>query len=151
MITLQEEKLEDILDELKPLLESHWEEVAWYKEQIELNPDYDRYLCLERAGCLHIVTARDDGELIGYDVSFIMPNMHYSDHTYACNDIIFLLPSYRHGQLAYDMVKHKESLLREKGVSVATYHMKLAHPFTRLMEATGFETQEYVYSKYIGD
>ena len=41
------ENLRDILEELKPLLKEHWEEVAWYKDKIKLKPDYEKYLGME--------------------------------------------------------------------------------------------------------
>lgn len=151
MITYQQERFIDLIEELKPLLESHWEEVAWYKDKIKLCPDYDRYAELDQIGALHIVTARDEGELVGYDINFVMPHLHYSEHTYAVNDIIFLLPEYRHAGIALEMVEHTEALLAEKGVSVITLHMKLAHPFTQLMEQAGYSAQETIYSKYVGD
>lgn len=150
MITYQVEKLIDIIDELKPLLENHWEEVAWYKDKVKLNPDYDKYLEMDSTSVLHIVTARDEDVLVGYDINFLLPHGHYSDHLYAINDIIFLKPEYRHFGVAQEMVEYAEQELKNLGVSVITFHMKVAHPFHSLMEATGYQTQEYTYSKYIG-
>ena len=151
MITYQEEKLSDILPEMKPLLEEHWEEVAWYKDTIKLNPDYDMYLMMEERGRVHVSTARDDGKLVGYTVNFVAPNPHYSDHVYAVNDIIFLLPEYRHGFTAKGMIDYSEQKLEEMGVSVMTFHMKLANPFTTLLESCGFDCQELLFSKKLGE
>ena len=147
MITYQAESIEKILDELKPLLEKHWEEVAWYKEDIKLNPDYDRYLQLDLMGLIHAVTVRDDGKLVGYNINFINNHPHYKDHTYAVNDIIFLSPEYRKPGLASTLILITEKLLKEIGVSVVTIHMKTDHTFEGLMDHTGFERQEYIYSK----
>lgn len=151
MIVTQEEKFADIIDELRPLNEEHWEEVAWYQDDIKLNPDYNKYKVLEENGMLQTITARAGEELIGYNIHLLSPNLHYSDHKYACNDVIFLLPEYRHGFAAYQLVTLAEASLREKGVSVVTYHMKLDHPFQHLMKTTGHNPQEMIFSKYVGD
>ena len=151
MITYQVEKLETCLEEMKPLLEKHWEEVAWYKDEIDFNPDYDKYYQVEAIGMLHVVTVREDGELIGYNINFINAHLHYSDHKYAVNDIIFLKPEHRHASAAIDLISFTEKELKKLGVSVMTMHMKLAHPFKSLMEHVDFAPQEYVYSKLIGE
>ncbi len=151
MITIKEEKLETCLEEMKPLLDKHWEEVSWYKDEVNFNPDYDKYYQIEKLGMLHVVTVRDDGELVGYNINFINAHLHYSDHKYAVNDIIFLSPEYRSGWNAKGMLDFTEECLKELGVSVVTVHMKTDHPFKSLMERTNFKQQEYIYSKFIGD
>lgn len=145
------EFIKDVLEELKPLLEDHWEEVAWYKDKIKLNPDYEKYIMMQEANSLLFVTARDEGKLVGYNVNFLQYHPHYSDHIFAVNDIIFLHPDYRHGKVAKEMLEGTEELLKHLGVSVVTLHMKPAHPFQTLAEHCGFKQQEYVYSKFIGD
>ena len=151
MITYQQEELRDVLDEMRPLFDKHWEEVAWYKESIKLNPDYDTYLAMAEMGRVVVVTARDEGELVGYNVMFLHTNLHYSDHVYGMNDIIFLHPDYRHSGIAKELIDLMETVLLEKGVSVITYHMKLAHPFESLMEECGFGKQEILFSKRLGE
>lgn len=151
MITYQEEKLKDCLDEMKPLLENHWEEIALNKDKIKLSPNYDQYLVLEDSGMLHIVTVRDEGVLIGYYVSFITPHLHYSDSVYAMNDVLFLLPDYRSADIGFNMFTYVEKCLRDKGVDVMMLHMKAKNPFHSLCEAMGMELIEYNYAKFIGD
>lgn len=145
------EFIKDVLEELKPLLEEHWKEVAWYQEDIKLNPDYNKYVSMQEANNLLFVTARDEGKLVGYNVNFLQYHPHYSDHIYAVNDIIFVHPDYRHGMVAKELLEGTEEILRLLGVSVVTLHMKPAHPFKTLAEQCGFKQQEYVYSKLIGD
>jgi GNAT superfamily N-acetyltransferase len=148
----QAEFIKDILHEIKPLLEDHWEEVAWYKDEIKLNPSYDKYIQMQEQNALLCMTVRDDeGTLIGYNINFLQYHPHYSDHVYAINDIIFLLPEYRHGNIAFKLLEATEQVLIHLGVSVVTVHMKPAHPFKTLAEASGFKQQEYVYSKFIED
>lgn len=145
------ENFNDVIDEIKPLLEAHYHEVAWYQDKIPFDPDYDKYKALEEAGCLHIVTARQLGKLVGYFVSMVLPGVHYRQNLFAMNDILYVDPSYRGGTVAYRMFKYAFARLKERGVDVVTIHMKTDAPFENLCKAVGMEKQEYLYSIYIGD
>jgi len=150
MITYQEENLKDCLDEVKVLIEMHWEEIALYKDKINLNPDFDKYLLLDSMGMLHVLTVRDGSKLIGYFISFIQPNMHYSDHVFATNDILYIDPSYRKGSVGYKLFKKAEESLIGIGVDVVLIHAKVKNDFKPLMDKLGYERVEYTYSKYVG-
>ena len=151
MITYEVEEVANVLDEVKPLLEKHWNEIALHKDNIALKPDYDKYLLLDKMNMLQLVTARDDGKLIGYFVSFIQPHMHYKDNLFAMNDILYIDPEYRKGSVGYKLFKHAEKFLKEVGVDVIMIHSKVKNDFKPLMDRLGFERVEYTYSKYIGD
>ncbi len=106
---------------------------------------------MQEQNSLLFITVRDEeGELVGYNINFIHHHPHYSEHIYAVNDIIFLLPEHRHGLIAKELLDYTEQILKHIGVSVVTLHMKPTHPFKTLAEHAGFKQQEYVYSKYIG-
>ena len=145
------EKLEDCLEEMKPILKKHYKEVYLYADKIDLNPDYDSYYLCEKAGLLDTVIAREEGRIVGYFLSFIFKNPHYKDHYFAVNDIIYVEPTLRKTGVALDMVKFAEERLREKGVSVMTISMKANMPFENLCRGLGMDKSEYVYTKYIGE
>lgn len=151
MLKFQEEKIKDFLEELKPLLEKHYEEIAYRKDKIKLNPDYERYLQLDALGLTHSITVRDGDRLVGYYISVLSPNLHYKDHLYSVNDILYIDTPYRGGTAAYRMFKFVEKKLKDKGVSVMTLHMKTEFPFDRLCTALGMDKLENLYIKYIGD
>lgn len=150
MITFQEEKFEDVYEEMEPLLLDHYKEVEVYQEHIDFNPDIEFYQMAQDTGRLHILTARDRGDLIGYTVTIVSRNPHCKDHVYAVNDVVYVDPAYRGGAVAPDMVSKLEEIMEEKGVSVMTFHMKTFKPFESLMYMMGFEDVERVYYKYIG-
>jgi len=150
MIEYKVEKLVDCLEEIRPLVEDHHEEVDMYKDKIKVNPDYDKYFAMEGLGIVHIVTARDDGKLIGYLISFVTPHIHYSDHKYATNDLIFIDASYRKTKTGFEMLKFAEESLKGEGVDVINITMKASHPFDSLCEGLGYTYSEKSYSKYIG-
>lgn len=151
MITYTVECLEECLDEMKPLILKHWEEVSWYKDKIPYNPNWSKYEALEAAGMLHIVVARDEGKLVGYFATLIDFGLHYSRTKFGVNDALFLHPDYRGGRTAYGMFKFAFSELKKEGVECISIHMKTDFPFDKLCEKLGMQKQEYLYSIYVGD
>lgn len=150
-ITYQQEAYDDIKFEIQPLLYQHWQEIAMYKDKIDLEPDWERYAELDRAGKLHIVTVRDDGELIGYYITLITKGLHYKNTVYGMNDILLLKPEYRNAGVGKNLFQFAEDLLRQEGVTVMTIHMKAYQPFDALCEKLGFDYAERLYTKYIGE
>ena len=142
---------EDIIEELKPLLEEHWKEIALYQDKFSLDPAYDKYQDMSDAGSLNIVTCRIDDEIVGYFIAFISKHLHYKETTYATNDILYLAPEHRGGELAYKIFSFAEQTLKDLGVDVLTLSMKTILPFDSLCEALGYTYVERTYSKYIKD
>ena len=150
-IKYQQEFLHSVQDDIKPLLEEHWEEVALNKDKIKINPDWEAYFSLESQGKLDIFTARDEGVLVGYFVVFVYPHIHYKDHLFAKNDLIYLSPSHRKGFTGIRLIKFAEKCLKEDGVSVLVVNTKNHKPFHKVMQFLGFTPEDVEYSKYIGD
>ena len=151
MITYQVERFENVIEEMMPILELHWEEIAHHKDRIKLNPDYALYQSMQDAGILHIVTARDNNRLIGYFISVVSPNLHYSDHLYATNDILYIDKEHRGKMVGIKLFKFAEKELYNLGVDVIVLHSKVQADFKSLVERIGYTHVENQYSKYIGD
>lgn len=143
------ESFDDVYSEMFPLLEQHYVEIAHNKEKIVLDPDVDKYRALCAAGVLHIVTARIDGEIAGYFVSFIAPHIHYKQTVIAQNDVLYVSPKHRGTLLAAKMFKYAESRLKALGVDGIVLHMKVAAPFEKFAERLGYNKFEYNYIKYL--
>ena len=150
MLKYQQEFLSQVEDDSKYLLELHWNEVALNKEHIKLNPDWKSYYELEQVGNLRIFTARNKGTLVGYFVVIVNSNLHYKDHLFAANDIIYLHKDYRKGFTGIKLIKFAEECLREDGVSVLAINTKVHQPFDVVLERLDFNMVERVYSKYLG-
>ena len=149
MITFKVEDFADVMEELKPMFEEHWHEVAVYQDKIDLSPDYDKYCGLPDDSLVTVI-AREEGKAVGYSIYFVSPHIHYKDHLYAVNDIVFVDPEYRHGKTAPDMLDYAEAYLVELGCSVVTMHMKKHIPFESLMDYLEYDRIETIYTKYIG-
>jgi GNAT superfamily N-acetyltransferase len=144
------ETLSDCKDDASELLQLHWEQIALNKDKIKLNPDWETYQSLEDQGKVKIFTAREGSTLVGYFVVFLQRNLHYKDHVFAVNDIIFLHPDYRKGLAGMKIIKFAEKHLKDWGVSVLVMNTKTHAPFGPLLSRVGFNHSEELYTKYIG-
>lgn len=151
MITYQQEFLETCREDCQELIRLHWEEIALNQEKIKLNPDWDSYENLEMNDSLKIFTARDGGELVGYFVVLVGRSLHYKDHIFAENDILYLHQDYRKGYTGIKLIRFAEKCLKEDGVSILKVNTKVHQPFDSLMSFLKFNLIERVYTKYLGD
>jgi hypothetical protein len=149
-VTYQQEFLHSVEHELKDLLQQHWKEIALNQDFIPLNPCWESYHNLEEEGKLRIFTARDSGKLIGYFVVIVSYNLHYKDHLFATNDVLYLHKDYRKGFTGIRLIKFCEQCLMKDGVSVFTINTKVHQAFDPILERLGYNLIERVYSKPIG-
>ena len=141
----REEKIKDTLEEAKPLLYKHWQEVAHYKD-IPLDPDYSMYLKMEEAGMIRAYAARDgQGVLIGYAVYVVRPNLHYKCCLTATEDIIFIDPERRGVGMFF--LRWCDQQLKSLGVQVVTHHIKFAHDWSPALLRMGYEKTDMSLSK----
>lgn len=140
------ESIEKAWDELMPLTELHYEEIARYKD-IALNPDKDKYVALDNKGFIRFFTIRSEDKLVGYAIFFIAPHIHYSDVIHAHQDVIFLSKAHRGKLIGMKFVKWCDERLKENGVKWVTQHVKAKHNFGRMLEHVGYELMDLVYSK----
>jgi len=151
LITYQQEFLNSTLEDARELLESHWSELALNRDKIKLNPDWETYEVLESQGKLKIFTARDSGVLVGYFVVVVSSHVHYKDHLFAHNDILYIGKEYRKGFTGIKLIKFAEKCLKSDGVSVLVLNTKMHKPLNKILEFLKFTPTETVYSKYIGN
>ena len=152
MITYQVEKASDVIEDIKPLLELHWKEVAINRTHIKLNPDFDSYLNLSDDSKLFILTARKDGALIGYNIYYVLPNLHYGGALFAEQDVIYVTKPHRFGRVPVKLLKYAEDLLiRDHKVDVILCRMKLSNDFSPLLDKLGYTPVDKTCSKYVGE
>lgn len=149
-LTYQQEFMATIVPDMQKLIEAHWEEIALNQDRIKLNPDWDAYADLEKIGVAKAFTVRESGRLVGYFVVFCKKHIHYKDHIFAANDVIFLHPEYRKGMTGVRLIRFAEQCLAEDGVSVLVINTKTHKPFDAVLERIGFGLSERVYTKFIG-
>jgi GNAT superfamily N-acetyltransferase len=151
MITCQVEPFPPFLEEVKPILPIHWEELALHKEKVPLDPQYNVYLERDAQGGVISITAREDGKLIGYFVGFIAPGLHYQTCLTCTMDIFYVHPDHRGGGTGYHLFKSAEKKLKRRGVQRLFVGSKLHKDASWLFEKLGYEEVERYYSAWLGD
>lgn len=137
--------------EMEPILVKHWHEIALGHDKVPLDIARDRYNELCDSGALHIVTARADGQLVGYHVAIVAGHLHYASTLHAITDVYFVLPEYRQGFTGIRMFRFVEAAMRKRGVKKIITGTKLHLDIGPVLRRLGFGPTETVYTKYIGD
>lgn len=145
-MVFQPEALEDCREDLLPLLEAHWREVAHFPD-IPLDVDWEAYARAERAGALRIYTLRDFGALRGYAVYFVNNSMHYRGSFQAVQDVIYLVPELRGQIIGARFLQWCDERLAAIGVQCVYHHVKLAHDFGGTLKRLGYEQIESVWAR----
>jgi GNAT superfamily N-acetyltransferase len=147
LIKYQEEQIEDILEEMKPMLVKHWEELANYKDIRPLDVDWDNYIDLNRALYIRVFTVRDNNKLIGYASFYISNNLHYKFWRHASNDVYYLDPAYRKTGLGIKMFEEIESWLKDMGVKSIVVMDKVDHSHEKFFKHMNYNLIEQNYEK----
>ena len=151
MLTLQVESFTELLDELKPLLPLHWEELALNKDKVPLDPQFDVYIRREAAGEVMTITARQDGRLAGYFIGFVAPGLHYKTCLTLIMDIFFIHPDSRNGFAGIKLFKAVEAEARRRGVQRIIVGSKIHADASILFERLSYSPVETYFAKWIGD
>lgn len=153
MVTFQQETLYAVIDEIPPLIQTHYDEVTLHKNTMKLAIDWDRYAELERMGKLFIYTARDESKLIGYCAFFVERHIHYKDNDVALNDALFLQQHYRGGEIggtADQLLDFCEHQLTQNGPVKIVFHVKFSRDFRPLLHRRGYCDEEIICGKIAG-
>jgi hypothetical protein len=146
MITYQEEKFSDVVEEVKVLLPEHYEELTVSKN-FPLAPDWTKYENMSRLGILKLYTVRDDRVLIGYTVMIVGTGLHYKTCLVASEDLYYLRKEYRKGRTGIKMFKFVEDELRKLKVDRIVMGTKVYSDNSSLFEYLGYRMYEKLFTK----
>lgn len=150
MITAQVEPFLPFLEEVKPLLPLHWEELAMNKDKVPLAPQWGVYEAMDAAGQIMTVTLRERGRLVGYFVGFVKPGLHYETCLTLTMDIFWTHPDIRGGLAGVKLFRAVEKEAKRRGVQRMLFGSKLHKDASRLFDFLKMEPIETYYSKWIG-
>lgn len=119
-VVYQEETFAACQTEIEALATGQWEEMAKEFEGIPLDPQWDLYRRVENAGSGVLVTAREEGKLVGYVGAAIMQFASSKDVKTANGLPYFVVPCWARGVILRDMMKHLFKVLKARGVRLAT-------------------------------
>lgn len=140
------ERLGDILDEIHPLHEAHFQETEKHRLGFGLDVDYDAMLFSERRGQLLQFTMRTtDGKLVGNIRMYINKSLH-TGTLYASEDTYFVLPEYRQGFAALRFWQFMEDCVKSIGVREVRTDSKVLNKVHKLNEYCGYK---HVANKYV--
>ncbi len=147
------ESFAGVWPEAEPLTRPHWTEIAKNKRLLTLNPDLEKYERLDAGGHLLLVTARADGDLVGYFLWVIIAHPHYRHVLAAEEDLHFLSPEYRSGGrygrdrgYGFELLKAARDAALARGARLLAMREKVGHEHPALMEALGFVPTDVVYT-----
>jgi hypothetical protein len=150
MTTIQRESFWDALEGVKSLINAHWEEVALHRGEIQLNPDFSRYQVADSQGRLVIITAREDGVMVGYSVFILGHHIHYRECLVASNDVIYVKPEKR-GIVGARLIKRSEEILEKLKVKKIAWHVKPKNDWSGVLSRMGYTQEEIIMAKLLGD
>lgn len=129
--------------------DKHWAELAVDKK-IPWDLNHELYENMEAKGMLHIVTARMDGQLVGYHVGIVGPHLHYKSAGNMCyEDMYFLLPEFRAGGAGARLFMFVEKCLRDMGITKWFISCKVHEDHSELFKLLGFRNTDTAFSKVL--
>jgi len=148
MFIYQEEQLKDFVSEFDELLNPHMTEINITKRYgFEFKPDYLRYIKMQEAGVLTVLTCRNDKELIGYTFFNIFNGIRFPDCKIAREDLYYIKPEFRGQGLGKKLFIETEKLLKEKGANQVIFTTKTYQDYSHIFESLGYEFYEKQFSK----
>lgn len=150
MLTFQEEKWVEAFPDMQRLFPAHYAELALDQESVKLSPNIEMYEEADKKGLMHLVTARNDGHLVGYFVAAVLPHLHYREAgPMSQTDAYFVDPGYRVGGCGAKLLMFAEESLREKGVKKIYISTKLHSNHSELFEKLGYKATDVVFTKLL--
>ena len=150
MILYREEKFKDVLPEFDKLLTAHMAEMNYFGlNGAKFDPDYDKYVRGQELGYFVLITARDNGVLVGYTVFGVQTHIRYKSTVYAQEDLYYVCPEYRRQGIAKQLFVEVEKVLKTRKVEFIFATTKTYHNRSGLLEQSGYKQFELKFAKKI--
>lgn len=149
-ITFQWEKFPKLTRELLPLLKRHYKEITYL--DIDLDLDWDLYHEYNSRGILHILTARQDGDLVGYIFNLVGPHLHHVSTKWAAATMYWMDPRTRLGWWPVKMFLENLRGMQEREVNVHSVSITLKFQSGRvgkIFQRLGYTPNEILFTKVL--
>lgn len=145
----QSERFSKVVDEVVRHWPAHWNEIGVDRDKLDLAPDWDQLFSLEKINALHLVTARHEGELVGYFMFVLSPHLQHRSTLHATSVLYYLDPKWRKGFTAVMFFRFASESLKERGVSRVIVDVPVESDKSRLFERLGFTKIANSYAKFL--
>lgn len=146
----QQEKWADCVAEMREIWPEHWAELSLNRETIKLDVDEAKYEQGQESGVLHLVTAREEGKLVGYYYGMLLHHLHYKSAGVMCyTDVYFLKPKYRKGGSGARFIAAVVESLKSVGVVKLYISTKDHQNHGPLFELMGMKCSDHIYTKLL--
>lgn len=131
--------------ELERLLVEHLREIDPHLASYEIAMSDAIYGSLDRAGILSVVTARDDGALVGYLLLAFLPHPHYKWVTFGSVTLVYVAKAWRGSGVYGRMLDRALDLGKDCGVELFACGARHSHAGDRALVRRGFVPFETTY------
>lgn len=147
--TFHIERIADIVSEIHPLHEQHWQETEKHRHGLGLNYNYDVYALNDRRGKFLQFTIRKGGELVGYSGMNLYPSTH-TQTLVADEDSLFLRKDCRGGRTIFRFIAYIDKCLTQIGVKEVRLSAKILNATDKLLVKCGFTPVATQLVKFLG-
>src|SRR5262249_51367405 len=119
-VTYAHEKLAAAIDEIKQTLPAMWAEMAEGFGDAQPEPNWSIYFAAESRGRAFLLTAREDGDLVGYFGMLVYPNLSLQNELAASSPPYYVVPRRARGLILRSLIRHAITLCQRAGVKKAT-------------------------------
>ncbi|SFW21864.1 hypothetical protein SAMN05216414_106116 [Nitrosovibrio sp. Nv17] len=142
------ERIADIVEEIRPLHQAHWNETEGHRHGLAFDPGYAAFIRYEQAGRYVLFTLRQQDRLLGNCALYLDRSAH-TQSLIATEDTLFLLPEARIGTTARRFVAYVEDALRLLGVREVEISVKTVNRAERFFRFLGYRRVETGLTKIL--
>ena len=148
MFRVQEENTKEVLEEARPLAESHYYEVEEKGAEVSFNLDISLLYEYMKMGIFFMVTARNwEGELVGYFANLVSPDP-ITSRPISREFGIYVKPEYRNSQIFTQMVEKVEEGARARKCYSQVLAFKEGHD-VGIAQKCGYRPTEQLYQRIL--
>ncbi len=135
----------EIAEEMAPLTEAHIAEVGPFQFDFKIN--WSKYMALQAANSFRLFIVRNkEGKMVGYSSYFLSPHPHFEAATFAAQDSLYIIPSYRGKGKGARFIAYCESQLVDFCDAI-TQTVTPHFDFTDLLAKSGYVPLENIFVK----
>jgi L-amino acid N-acyltransferase YncA len=144
-VIFQREAAKDALEEILPLMQAHWAEIAY--DDTPFDPDTDAYVMADAGGLLRLFVARDEGgRIAGYVAFLVAKSLNHRTLKHAHETGVFLRKTARRGRLAFQLLDYADAALVGEGVRAIHYTAPKEHPgLGNILARRGYKQEETIW------